>query len=154
MFFLYSEVKEVFSCSFLEFVVSDVLRTLLAAWGRGGGFPARAQRVRCCTKWALSRFSLAFRSPGGPSGRSGHRMVAWKRQLILFGGFHESTRSVAAAGFSFRRPRELGLCRKNRLNTQGRYNAAPLRTPGRLLGRAARAAAEGFQLGLVLSLSS
>ncbi|XP_024591300.1 kelch domain-containing protein 4 isoform X1 [Neophocaena asiaeorientalis asiaeorientalis] len=32
------------------------------------------------------------RSPGGPSGRSGHRMVAWKRQLILFGGFHESTR--------------------------------------------------------------
>uniref|UniRef100_A0A5F8A5T2 Kelch domain containing 4 n=1 Tax=Macaca mulatta TaxID=9544 RepID=A0A5F8A5T2_MACMU len=32
------------------------------------------------------------RSTGGPSGRSGHRMVAWKRQLILFGGFHESTR--------------------------------------------------------------
>ncbi|KAK2092934.1 kelch domain containing 4 [Saguinus oedipus] len=28
---------------------------------------------------------------GGPSGRSGHRMVAWKRQLNLFGGFHEST---------------------------------------------------------------
>ncbi|XP_073911607.1 kelch domain-containing protein 4 isoform X4 [Castor canadensis] len=32
------------------------------------------------------------RSTGGPSGRSGHRMVAWKRLLILFGGFHESTR--------------------------------------------------------------
>ncbi|KAG8508167.1 Kelch domain-containing protein 4 [Galemys pyrenaicus] len=32
------------------------------------------------------------RSAGGPSGRSGHRMVAWKRQLIVFGGFHESTR--------------------------------------------------------------
>lgn len=37
---------------------------------------------------------LHFRSTGGPSGRSGHRMVAWKRQLLLFGGFHESTRLV------------------------------------------------------------
>ncbi|XP_006046186.3 kelch domain-containing protein 4 isoform X3 [Bubalus bubalis] len=36
--------------------------------------------------------AVLTRSPGGPSGRSGHRMVAWKRQLILFGGFHESTR--------------------------------------------------------------
>nr|XP_031544724.1 kelch domain-containing protein 4 isoform X3 [Vicugna pacos] len=38
------------------------------------------------------RGAVLTRSPGGPSGRSGHRMVAWKRQLILFGGFHESTR--------------------------------------------------------------
>ncbi|XP_030894777.1 kelch domain-containing protein 4 isoform X4 [Leptonychotes weddellii] len=36
--------------------------------------------------------AVLTRSTGGPSGRSGHRMVAWKRQLILFGGFHESTR--------------------------------------------------------------
>ncbi|XP_048648568.1 kelch domain-containing protein 4 isoform X4 [Marmota marmota marmota] len=36
--------------------------------------------------------AVLTRSAGGPSGRSGHRMVAWKRQLILFGGFHESTR--------------------------------------------------------------
>ncbi|KAK2841873.1 hypothetical protein Q5P01_012073 [Channa striata] len=28
----------------------------------------------------------------GPSGRSGHRMVLSKRQLLVFGGFHESTR--------------------------------------------------------------
>ncbi|NXD74189.1 KLDC4 protein, partial [Eolophus roseicapillus] len=33
-----------------------------------------------------------FRASGGPSGRSGHRMVACKRQLIIFGGFHESAR--------------------------------------------------------------
>ncbi|XP_055220440.2 kelch domain-containing protein 4 isoform X2 [Gorilla gorilla gorilla] len=38
------------------------------------------------------RGAVLTRSTGGPSGRSGHRMVAWKRQLILFGGFHESTR--------------------------------------------------------------
>ncbi|XP_006531010.1 kelch domain-containing protein 4 isoform X2 [Mus musculus] len=36
--------------------------------------------------------AVLIRSTGGPSGRSGHRMVAWKRQLILFGGFHESAR--------------------------------------------------------------
>ncbi|KAB0354318.1 hypothetical protein FD755_022856 [Muntiacus reevesi] len=41
--------------------------------------------------WATKTWEQV-RSPGGPSGRSGHRMVAWKRQLILFGGFHESTR--------------------------------------------------------------
>ncbi|XP_040838192.1 kelch domain-containing protein 4 isoform X2 [Ochotona curzoniae] len=32
------------------------------------------------------------KATGGPSGRSGHRMVAWKRHLLLFGGFHESAR--------------------------------------------------------------
>ncbi|XP_022367295.1 kelch domain-containing protein 4 isoform X2 [Enhydra lutris kenyoni] len=36
--------------------------------------------------------AVRTRASGGPSGRSGHRMVAWKRQLVLFGGFHESTR--------------------------------------------------------------
>ncbi|XP_013979878.1 kelch domain-containing protein 4 [Salmo salar] len=30
--------------------------------------------------------------PGAPSGRSGHRMVLSKRQLLVFGGFHESAR--------------------------------------------------------------
>merc|ERR1739838_38926 len=29
---------------------------------------------------------------GGPSSRSGHRMVAVKKQLIVFGGFHDNTR--------------------------------------------------------------
>ncbi|XP_066493382.1 kelch domain-containing protein 4 [Tiliqua scincoides] len=32
-----------------------------------------------------------IKASGGPSGRSGHRMVVCKRQLIIFGGFHEST---------------------------------------------------------------
>lgn len=32
------------------------------------------------------------RATGGPSGRSGHRMVLSKRQLLVFGGFHESAR--------------------------------------------------------------
>ncbi|XP_006817339.1 kelch domain-containing protein 4-like [Saccoglossus kowalevskii] len=31
-------------------------------------------------------------APGAPSSRSGHRMVVCKRQLIVFGGFHESIR--------------------------------------------------------------
>lgn len=44
----------------------------------------------------MSGISLSFRASGGPSGRSGHRMVACKRQLILFGGFHESARWVTA----------------------------------------------------------
>lgn len=44
----------------------------------------------------MSEISLSFRASGGPSGRSGHRMVACKRQLIIFGGFHESARWVIA----------------------------------------------------------
>ncbi|XP_078005522.1 kelch domain-containing protein 4 isoform X5 [Phascolarctos cinereus] len=36
--------------------------------------------------------AVLIRATGGPSGRSGHRMVRWKRQLVIFGGFHESTR--------------------------------------------------------------
>ncbi|ESO83105.1 hypothetical protein LOTGIDRAFT_169748 [Lottia gigantea] len=31
-------------------------------------------------------------APGGPSSRSGHRMVAWKKQLVVFGGFHDNLR--------------------------------------------------------------
>ena len=31
-------------------------------------------------------------SPGGPSARSGHRMAHMKRQLIVFGGFHDNLR--------------------------------------------------------------
>lgn len=31
-----------------------------------------------------------FRAPGGPSARSGHRMVLCKRQLIVFGGYHDN----------------------------------------------------------------
>ncbi|KAG9272044.1 kelch domain-containing protein 4 [Astyanax mexicanus] len=33
-----------------------------------------------------------IKAPGAPSGRSGHRMVLCKKQLLVFGGFHESAR--------------------------------------------------------------
>lgn len=29
-----------------------------------------------------------------PSPRSGHRMVIWRNQLVLFGGFHEAFRET------------------------------------------------------------
>ncbi|XP_070356394.1 kelch domain-containing protein 4 isoform X2 [Equus asinus] len=66
-------------------------------WIFGGEFasPDGEQFYHYKDLWVLhlaTRTWEQVRSPGGPSGRSGHRMVAWKRQLILFGGFHESTR--------------------------------------------------------------
>lgn len=33
-----------------------------------------------------------FRAPHGPSARSGHRMVHSKKQLVVFGGFHDNLR--------------------------------------------------------------
>lgn len=35
---------------------------------------------------------LLASSPGGPSARSGHRMVCQKKHLFVFGGFHDNTR--------------------------------------------------------------
>lgn len=66
-------------------------------WIFGGEFasPDGEQFYHYKDLWVLHLVTKTWeqvRSPGGPSGRSGHRMVAWKRQLILFGGFHESTR--------------------------------------------------------------
>ncbi|KAF6288295.1 kelch domain containing 4 [Rhinolophus ferrumequinum] len=66
-------------------------------WIFGGEFasPNGEQFYHYKDLWVLHLATKTWeqvRSPGGPSGRSGHRMVAWKRQLILFGGFHESTR--------------------------------------------------------------
>uniref|UniRef100_A0A8D0ZDP8 Kelch domain-containing protein 4 n=1 Tax=Sus scrofa TaxID=9823 RepID=A0A8D0ZDP8_PIG len=66
-------------------------------WIFGGEFasPDGEQFYHYRDLWVLHLATKTWeqvRSPGGPSGRSGHRMVAWKRQLILFGGFHESTR--------------------------------------------------------------
>lgn len=31
---------------------------------------------------------------GGPSPRSGHRMVVWRNYLVLFGGFYEAFRDT------------------------------------------------------------
>uniref|UniRef100_A0A8C6SEN3 Kelch domain containing 4 n=1 Tax=Neogobius melanostomus TaxID=47308 RepID=A0A8C6SEN3_9GOBI len=46
-----------------------------------------------------------IKAPGGPSGRSGHRMVLSKKQLLVFGGFHESTRT-------WRRGPSIQICNK------------------------------------------
>nr|XP_045015433.1 kelch domain-containing protein 4 isoform X1 [Jaculus jaculus] len=66
-------------------------------WVFGGEFasPDGEQFYHYKDLWVLHLATKTWeqiRSTGGPSGRSGHRMVAWKRQLILFGGFHESAR--------------------------------------------------------------
>lgn len=40
----------------------------------------------------LNFLNLYLRAPGGPSARSGHRMAHIKKQLIIFGGFHDNLR--------------------------------------------------------------
>uniref|UniRef100_A0ABM5EV50 Kelch domain-containing protein 4 n=1 Tax=Pogona vitticeps TaxID=103695 RepID=A0ABM5EV50_9SAUR len=66
-------------------------------WIFGGEFasPDGEQFYHYRDLWVLhlaSRTWEQIRASGAPSGRSGHRMVACKRQLIIFGGFHESAR--------------------------------------------------------------
>ncbi|XP_010716506.1 kelch domain-containing protein 4 isoform X2 [Meleagris gallopavo] len=66
-------------------------------WVFGGEFasPSGEQFYHYKDLWVLHLASKTWeqiKAPGGPSGRSGHRMVACKRQLMVFGGFHESTR--------------------------------------------------------------
>uniref|UniRef100_A0A5F9C3N8 Solute carrier family 7 member 5 n=1 Tax=Oryctolagus cuniculus TaxID=9986 RepID=A0A5F9C3N8_RABIT len=66
-------------------------------WIFGGEFasPDGEQFYHYKDLWVLHLANKTWeqvKAPGGPSGRSGHRMVAWKRHLILFGGFHESAR--------------------------------------------------------------
>ncbi|XP_076989363.1 kelch domain-containing protein 4 isoform X2 [Tamandua tetradactyla] len=66
-------------------------------WVFGGEFasPDGEQFYHYRDLWVLHLATKTWeqvKSTGGPSSRSGHRMVTWKRQLILFGGFHESTR--------------------------------------------------------------
>ncbi|KAM7396225.1 hypothetical protein PAMP_019282 [Pampus punctatissimus] len=66
-------------------------------WVFGGEFasPNGEQFYHYKDLWVLHLATNTWESikaPGGPSGRSGHRMVLSKRQLLVFGGFHESTR--------------------------------------------------------------
>ncbi|OXB78415.1 UNVERIFIED_CONTAM: hypothetical protein H355_009186 [Colinus virginianus] len=66
-------------------------------WVFGGEFasPSGEQFYHYKDLWVLHLATKTWeqiKASGGPSGRSGHRMVACKRQLIVFGGFHESTR--------------------------------------------------------------
>ncbi|KAM3829009.1 kelch domain-containing protein 4 isoform 4-T4 [Vipera latastei] len=66
-------------------------------WLFGGEFasPDGEQFYHYKDLWVLhlaSRTWEQVKASGGPSGRSGHRMAVSKRQLIIFGGFHESSR--------------------------------------------------------------
>ncbi|KFO77888.1 Kelch domain-containing protein 4, partial [Cuculus canorus] len=66
-------------------------------WVFGGEFasPNGEQFYHYKDLWVLHLATKTWeqiKASGGPSGRSGHRMVACKRQLIIFGGFHESAR--------------------------------------------------------------
>ncbi|KAG8223617.1 hypothetical protein J437_LFUL003485 [Ladona fulva] len=64
-------------------------------WIFGGEFqtPSQSQFYHYRDLWV---FRLAekkwekINAPGGPSARSGHRMVYSKRQIIVFGGFHDN----------------------------------------------------------------
>ncbi|CAK6973221.1 kelch domain-containing protein 4 [Scomber scombrus] len=66
-------------------------------WVFGGEFasPNGEQFYHYKDLWVLHLATNTWeniKATGGPSGRSGHRMVLSKRQLLVFGGFHESTR--------------------------------------------------------------
>ncbi|KAL2093671.1 hypothetical protein ACEWY4_010983 [Coilia grayii] len=66
-------------------------------WLFGGEFasPDGEQFYHYKDLWVLHLNPLKWeqiKAPGAPSGRSGHRMVLCKKQLLVFGGFHESTR--------------------------------------------------------------
>ncbi|XP_072452229.1 kelch domain-containing protein 4 [Chiloscyllium punctatum] len=66
-------------------------------WVFGGEFasPNGEQFYHYKDLWVLYLATKTWeqiKATGGPSGRSGHRMVVCKRQILVFGGFHESTR--------------------------------------------------------------
>ncbi|XP_062817561.1 kelch domain-containing protein 4 isoform X1 [Anolis carolinensis] len=66
-------------------------------WVFGGEFasPNGEQFYHYKDLWVLHLATKTWeqiKASGAPSGRSGHRMVACKRQLVVFGGFHESAR--------------------------------------------------------------
>ncbi|XP_075045418.1 kelch domain-containing protein 4 isoform X2 [Mixophyes fleayi] len=66
-------------------------------WVFGGEFasPDGEQFYHYKDLWVLHLSTKTWeqiKATGGPSGRSGHRMAYTKRQLVVFAGFHESTR--------------------------------------------------------------
>ncbi|XP_053487587.1 kelch domain-containing protein 4 isoform X1 [Ictalurus furcatus] len=66
-------------------------------WVFGGEFasPNGEQFYHYKDLWVLHLNTNTWeqiKAPGAPSGRSGHRMVLCKKQLLVFGGFHESAR--------------------------------------------------------------
>lgn len=66
-------------------------------WIFGGEFasPTQSQFYHYKDLWLFHLKEKAWEkinAPGGPSARSGHRMVQLKKQLIVFGGFHDNIR--------------------------------------------------------------
>jgi len=66
-------------------------------WIFGGEFSSHSQAQFYHYKdlWVLHLQKKKWeqvKSPGAPSARSGHRMIALKKQIIVFGGFHDNTR--------------------------------------------------------------
>ncbi|XP_065331634.1 kelch domain-containing protein 4 [Cloeon dipterum] len=64
-------------------------------WLFGGEFasPSLSQFYHYNDLWVYQIGEKSWQKincPGGPSARSGHRMVLHKRQLILFGGYHDN----------------------------------------------------------------
>lgn len=65
-------------------------------WLFGGEFasPTHSKFYHYKDFWVLSLQKKTWEqinAPGGPSARSGHRMINFKKQLLVFGGFHESS---------------------------------------------------------------
>lgn len=62
----------------------------------GGEFasPSQNQFYHYKDLWRLNLDTWAWENlkdvKGGPSGRSGHRMVVWKNFLFVFGGFYDA----------------------------------------------------------------
>ncbi|KAL4235173.1 kelch domain containing 4 [Mactra antiquata] len=66
-------------------------------WLFGGEFasPSQSQFYHYKDLWVFHLKEKKWEkvsAPGGPSSRSGHRMVHCKKQLIVFGGFHDNIR--------------------------------------------------------------
>lgn len=67
-------------------------------WLFGGehASPSQLQFYHYKDLWTLSLKTRQWSkvvAPGGPSARSGHRMVASKKRLFIFGGFHDNNQS-------------------------------------------------------------
>lgn len=66
-------------------------------WLFGGEFasPTQSQFYHFKDLWVFHIATKKWEkinAPGGPSARSGHRMVHMKKQLFVFGGFHDNLR--------------------------------------------------------------
>lgn len=66
-------------------------------WVFGGEFasPTQSQFYHYRDLWVFHMATKQWEkisSPNGPTARSGHRMVLLKKQLIVFGGFHDNLR--------------------------------------------------------------